>query len=292
MNLPFHLIFEYVDRVKPDYVQTAFNCFFTPTGFPKKEEETDAFPLFFEWLIFDYREQNKSKLIVEYFLKNPDKLEQSVLTQLEQVIKTYWYGGFQLCRRKKGEWLEGEHLFSGKKIIIYDHLGSVKLPLEGMIIGRVAKVDNRWYMVGSNPIYIPQTYTLRMRKIMKKNISPYSSPQDTWQLLLKHREKIPPPPVITQKEVLIKRKEIEQTYQQLTKDLVGCMAFKQLIKMIYEEDGRPPLDVWKQIKKAGLVEKLFIENFQLFNDIWNYFPHKILSNECPVVLFNKFSNKK
>jgi hypothetical protein len=291
MKLPFHLIIEYAHQNKPGWVKEAYDKFFAPTGYPKEEEDRDAFPLFSEWLIYDYPTQNKSILLVEYYLKNPDKLDQSILVQFEQIIKTHWYGGFQLGRRKKGEWLEGEHLFSGKKIIIYDHHGSINLPMEGMIIGRVAKVDDKWCLIGSNPIYLPMTYTSRMKKIMRTNKSPYVSPQDTWQLLLKHREKTPTPSSVTDEDILKKRKELEINYQQITKDAINCMSFKQLVKLIYEEDGRPPLDVWEQITKAGLPNKIFVKHIELFNDIWNYFPHKILNNNCPVGLFNKFNKE-
>ena len=292
MNLPFHLVIEYAKRTNPNLVQMAYNQFFSSAGYPNEEQEQDAFPLFSEWLIYDFHEQNKSTFLAEYFLKNPDNLDQSTLDQIEQVIKTHWYGGFQIGKRKKGEWFEGEHLFSGKKIIVYDKQGSKNLPLEGTIIGRVAKVDGRWYIMGTNPLYLPQTYTLRMRKIMRKNTAEiYSSPQNAWELLKKHSDPTPAPPKISYRQILKKRQSIEVKYNSVAKDFAGCITFTKLIELIYEEDGRSPLDYWEKIIKSGLPRKLFFEHTELFNDIWNYFPHKILNNECPIALYNKLSRK-
>lgn len=292
MKLPFHLVIEFAKHTYPNEVQTAYNQFFSPTGYPTEEQEQDAFPLLSEWLIFDFNRLNKSTFLAEYFLKNPDQLDEAILNQIKQVIKTQWYGGFQIGNRKKGEWFEAEHLFSGKKVIIYDKQGSASLPDRGMIIGRVAKVDGRWYLVGSNPLYLPTVFTPRMKKIMHKNKDDaYLSPQKAWELLKKHYEPTPTPPKITFREILQKRKEIETNYKQIAEEIPGCMSFAKLIKLIYEEDGRPPLDYWQKIIKFGLPAKIFIENTNLFNDIWNYFPHKILNNECPVALYNKLSGK-
>src|SRR3989338_8721425 len=189
MNLPFHLIIEYAKRTNPDLVQIAYNQFFLSIGYPNEEQDQEAFGLFSEWLIYDFHEENKSTFLAEYFLKNPDNLDQSTLNQIEQVIKTQWYGGFQIGKRKKGEWLEAEHLFSGKTITIYDKAGSKNLPDEGSIICRVAKVDGKWYIMGANPLYLSQIFTPRMRKIMHKNkTEAYSSPQNAWELLKKHSE--------------------------------------------------------------------------------------------------------
>lgn len=292
MKLPFHLVTDYVHNWKANLAQEAFNQFFKPTGFPTKKQETEAFPLFSEWLIFDYRLPSGVTFIAEYYLKNPDKLQKSVLDQLAQVISSQWYGGFQLGRRKRGEWFEGEHLFSGKTLKIYDKIGSSNLPDQGMIIGRVAKINEHWGLVGASPLYIPQTFTERMRRIMRNNSSPYRSPQDAWILLQKHGEKTPLPPKMTKIEIEKKRQDLGSLYKRLTKNISGCISFEQLIRKIYEEDGRPPLDVWELIMKAGLPKKLFFEQTELFNDIWNYFPHKILNDNCPTELFNRLSRKK
>ena|SRR3990167_6536091 len=117
--------------------------------------------------------------------------------------------------------------------------------------------------------------------------------QNAWVLLQKHDQKpTPTPPKVSKQEILKKRKELEIVYQGLTKEITGCMSFSELIKLIYEEDVRPPLDVWDRIMKKGLPNKIFMENIQLFNDIWNFFPHRSLGNECPVGLYNKFTGKK
>lgn len=293
MNLPFHLIIEYAKRLYPDLVQSAYSQFFSSIDLPNKDQEQDAHALFSEWLIYDFHEQDKSTFLAEYFLKNPDNLGQSELAQIEQVIQTNWYGGFQIGKRKKNYLFEVEHLFSGRKIIIYDKQGYSNLPDEGTIISRVALVDGRWYLVGANPLYLPQTYTLRMKRIMRKNANIiYSTPRDAWELLKIHREQTPQPPKVTEKQIAKKREELRSIYQTAMKTIPKNMPFSKLIKMIYEENGIPPLDVWSKIMKAGLSNKLFHDNIQLFSDIWNYFPHKIINDKCPVALFNKLSGVK
>ena len=127
-----------------------------------------------------------------------------------------------------------------------------------------------------------------MKKQMKKNTSIYSSPKEAWALFVKQNEKTPPPK-LNYKQIEKKRKEIQLKYKSITKNMPGCITFEQLIKKIYEENGDEPLNVWRKIKQEGLSDKLFINEINLFNDIWNFFPHRILNDNSPVELINKFS---
>lgn len=86
----------------------------------------------------------------------------------------------------------------------------------------------------------------------------------------------------TKKEILKRRKEIEQELVDLLKDSDNDFGLDDIKDIIYNEDGQDSLtDVIAMFDNGlGLVE---LENvLELVNDAWNYFPHKILGGLSPM----------
>lgn len=86
----------------------------------------------------------------------------------------------------------------------------------------------------------------------------------------------------TKKEILKRRKEIEQELMDLLKETDSDFGLDDIKEIIYNEDGQDSLtDVIAMFDNGlGLVE---LENvLELVNDAWNYFPHKILGGISPV----------
>ena len=289
MKLPFHLILDYA-HTKIEVVNQAFTEFFAKTNLPDNTQEKEAFPLFVEWLIFDFRQQSGVSFLNEYILKNPDKIEEKILNQLKQVAETFIYGGFEIVYvDRKLSLINLEHLFSGKTYAVYDKMGASSVAEKGTIINRIAKVDGGWYMVGSNPIYLPNTFTKRFKKILKGQ-SVYPSPQDTW-LFFTNRTKYTEPENLSKDDVVKKRQSLKKQYELLVKKHNFKLSFAKLLSLIYEENGSPPLDIWAKITKQGISNEVFVMNTALFQDIWNYFPHKILNNNSPVEIYQKNRNR-
>lgn len=289
MTFPFHLVIDYAHQNR-SLTDTAFLEFFKESGVPNEEQAPQAFPLFAEWLIFDYVKPNGSTFLAEYYLKNPDNLDQDSLSYLEQILQTQQYGGFEIISVNRGQWIELEHLFFGKKVKVFDHVGSLEIATEGMIISRIARVNNKQYIIGSNPFYLPQSFTKRLKNTLKGQHA-YPSPIETWKLF-STTTVYAEPENLSYQDILKKRKSLEVQYEKIAKKNGIKLTFNQLSEFVYEENGKRPFDFWTMIMKKGLPEEVFYEHSQLFQDIWNYFPHKALNDKSPVELFQNVSKNR
>lgn len=228
----------------------------------------------------------------EYVLKNPDKLEGKELDRFKQIVETHFYSQFEILAIKRSQWIRVEDLFSGNSYIIYEKKGSETLPKRGVIPGRVAKVDGRWYLVGANSVYFPITYTERAKEHFKKIKMKNYSPRDTVELLMSHEQSpFQPPSIPTAEELKKKRKSLKKEYSKIAKKYDSTLLVDKLVEEIYKEDRVNVLDFWKGLEKKGLKFEMLIENTELFQDIWNYFPHKCLDGLSPIELFTKLNKK-
>lgn len=287
MKLPFHLVINFA-YTREQEVRKSRREFFSDAEPLTKEQEKEALPLFYEWLIYDYRLANGSSFIIEYSLRNPDNLDKDMVSCFRQVVESQWYGAFEIVRVKRGKWLHLKHLLTGRKIKVYDQTSSATIPEQGTLIGRIGKINKQWYFVGSNPIYLPVTYTNRMKKLFQKTNQQYfSSPKDTWRLFA--LKAVPPPAETSSEEIKRKRKLVRQEYQSLAKKHNLSLSFKQVAAEIYEEDNVSPLKIFKRLMKQGLPKEVLVENLKIFEDIWNYFPHKIHKGKSPVEVYQEIN---
>lgn len=287
MKFPLHLAIEYA-HTKPFELDRAYKEFFGTVG-PDEITNEDVKALYFEWLIFEYRQKSGTTFLTEYALRNPDQLSDTQLDQFRQIIKTHRYSEFQIISVAPRLYIEVEDIFSGTKYKVYDTLGSQNSQKKGVLKARIACVDTKWYLVGANPIYIPMVYTPRMKKILQKDFHmTHSFIKDTAEILLQ-REKNPPQPpkVPTKKELIAKRKDMEKLYESRVISYNVKLPFQKLIREIYEENRVNMLDFWQELTKKGLTAKFIVKEFSILQDIWNYFPHKVLNGLSPVEAYGK-----
>jgi len=284
VNFPFKNIVKFALKEEP-IVDRALEEFLGGTLPPKGEEE-ETFSLFTEWLIFNFCTQRTLSFLNEYILVNPDSLESPALSEFKEIAETQWYGGFEILKVKRGEFLELEHLFSGRKIRVFDRLGSKNAPPEGTILCRVAKVGGQYYLVGGDPFFLPLTHTQRMKKMMREKQEDFcSSPKESLQLLLSKKE---PSKSYNQREILKKRSELKKEYLILFKKYSFLPPFADLIGRIYlEKRTESFLDIIETLFKSEEAKEFIINNNRLLQDVWNFFPHKILRGKCPTELFQK-----
>lgn len=286
MKLPFHLVIDFAHTQQGD-VQKALGQFFGQTSFPDKDQEEEAYPLFSEWLIFDYKQANGLTFLADYILRNPDDLDKKLLSSFQQVLASQWYGEFEITEVVRSKYVLLEHLYSSTKVQVYDKTSTVSIPEEGTLHARLGKNDGKWYFVGANPIYMPLTHTKRMKQLLQKEIDrPKFSPIDTWRLL---SQKVPPPPKENAQDIKKKREDLRRQYMDTMKRFGATLPFQTLTKIIYEETSSQPLDLFMALTKKGMPEELIFTESQLLQDIWNYFPHKILHGKSPAELFQKLS---
>ena len=76
-----------------------------------------------------------------------------------------------------------------------------------MLLARIAKIQKKWYLVGANPVHVPMTYTLRMKKILRKNDKgSCPSVKDAAKMLIKQENNPTRPPKPVSKEKVTKYK--------------------------------------------------------------------------------------
>lgn len=275
---------------RPAEVDKAYQQFFGQLPFSELKTEWEE--LFLEWLVFDFRPSSGISFLVEYTLRNPDNLGEEKINQFKQIAKTHFYSQFEILKVKRGEWIRVENLFDGKVYKVYEKKGSETLPGKGLIPARVANVDGKWYFVGANSIFYPLTHTERAKKhLWSLKIKKYS-PKDTVDLL-RAREENPPEPVQipTAKELKEKHISLEKEYKELAQKHHSTLPFDRLISAIYREERVNVLDFWTELENKGLKTEMLMENVGLFQDIWNYFPHKCLNNLSPIEAFKKIKKR-
>ena len=131
------------------------------------EQQEQVMALFSEWLIFEYRNNKNQRLIDLYYLKDPDSLPENQSKELKQIIETERYDFLEIDEIKKGEHFTAYGIYSGKEYKIYDKMGSSSLPEIGTLPGRIAKINKKWHLVGTDTFVIPMTYTNRAKKMLK-----------------------------------------------------------------------------------------------------------------------------
>jgi len=240
--------------------------------------------LFNEWLIFDFKLSNGTSIAGEYYLKNPDNLDQSLLNELEQILSTQFYDLLEIMEVKQGEWIKLYSFKKGVIIKVWDIAGSSSAVDKTTLTGRVAKINGRWYLVGSNGVQLPFNSTPRHKRIMRqaKGDSIFT-PKDTLNFLTNiSLKQSGGPKTYTKKEIKNKRVKLEKKFNKLTKKFNFKLDFKKMVEFVYNENYQSNhADMFKDFVKLGVPEKVFIDSLSLFQDILNFFPHKKLKGKCP-----------
>lgn len=268
-------------------------------GEEELDEETENFkkilPLFNEWLIFDFKLPSGMNAITEYYLKNPDRLSQDLLLELKQIIETQKFEMLEIINIKKGEWIEVYGVFSGNIYKIYDYLGSLSLPEKGSFFGRVAKIDNKWLLVGSDTFSLPVISTTRAKRMyLKQKIS--LTPKDIWRFWLTPKE--PDRDLeftmrMSAKDLENRREKLKSRFEQKKKKTNFKTDFKQVLDFIKNENYKDKFaDFFKDLTKLGIPPKVILEEISLFNDLWNFFPHKSLKGKSPAEIYHNSSKNK
>ena len=291
MKFPFHLIINYAQTKPVEMDRALYDFFGSPSENPMEDENIEA--LFLEWLMYEYKQLSGTTFIAEYTLKNPDRLPQQKIRQFEQIIETNRYSEFEIQVVVPGSHLVVEDVYMSKVYTVYDTLGSMNGKSKGILKARIGHVEGRWHLVGANPIYVPLTYTNRMKDILRRDFGLHGiSVRDTAQLLLEHSHHPPEkPPLITKSALKEKRKVLEQAYKEASTLCGVTLLFETLTQAIYEEDRVNVLDFWHSLLKQGLTEEFFVKHLEIVQDIWNYFPHQCLGNHSPVEAYATLSKK-
>ncbi len=272
-------------------MRKAVEEFFGKTAIDPHMENIEAISgLFNEWLIFDFKMPSGATFIVDYYFKNPDSLSKKLLEELQQIIETQHFEMFELQSVKRGEWLKVYGLHSGKNYTVYEHSGSLKALEKGTFWGRIAKVHDKYILVGSNPMYFPTTSTPRLKKKFLENKPDHFSPKDVLPLVLPQKIK---PSVfekmqMTPYELEKKKGSLKERFEKIQKDNSLSVSFKDIVSFVYYEHYKTNFaDFYADLVKLGVPEEIVFSKADLFNDIWNFFPHKSLNGKSPYDMYKE-----
>ncbi|MBU0978727.1 hypothetical protein KKF92_02765 [Patescibacteria group bacterium] len=249
------------------------------------QDEINAF--FNEWLIFEFKSSQNQLIITKYFFENPDNLPESELKEIQQIIESQRYDFFEIIKVKRGEWIDTYGLTAGKKYKIYDFKGSISIAPKGVIPGRVAKVGQKWILVGCDTFLLPISYTNRAKKMLfQDNQQSNMSCKHALELYLALQNNQSQATIYTKKQIKNKRKEIKRKYQKLTQKYKCSVPFAVLEKFIYQENYQNNFaDSLTDMMALGLPLNMVKQETALLSDLWNSFPHKILDDKCPIELY-------
>ena len=244
--------------------------FFGKTPIDPHMENIEAISgLFNEWLIFDFKMPSGTTFIVDYYFKNPESLPKEQLEELQQIIETQQFEMLELQSIKRGEWLKVYGLRSGKNYTVYEHSGSLAAPDRGIFWGRIAKVHDKYILVGSNPMYFPTTATPRLKKFYLDNKPDHFSPKDVLPLVLPPRAKpsLNEKKQMSKKELEKKRASLKEQFENLQKDDSLSVSFENIVSFVYNEHYKTNFaDFFADLVKLGVPEKIIFST-NLFNDI-------------------------
>jgi len=245
--------------------------------------------LFNEWFIFDFQPTiSEATPVSQYYFKNPYNLPEIQLKELEQIIKTEKYSMYQIKEVKKGKWLDLADIFSGKSYKVYDIKGSSNTNDKGTLAGRLAKVDGKWIVVGSDPLYFPITYTERSLNFFSKSKdSQKLNPKYIFDQFIKNQKEGKPDEDI---KVKVFRGELERQYKSMIKKYKLKANFEKLLDFVYRENYENHFaQFFKDLfMKLKIPEKVIFENLNFFQNIWNYFPHEVLNGLCPNEMYRRY----
>ncbi len=282
MNFKLGKVISYINRSGANIEKAAEEFFGKNDIFPEMPAFENISSLFNEWFIFDYKLQSDLTIISEYYLKNPDQLSDQLMNELKQITQTHTYDLFEIEKVEPGQNVTVWGLFTGQRYKVLEKSLSLSLKGQrGCFFNRIAKINGNYYFIGSNPVFIPITYTDRSKKLFKSENIEKISPKNALDFFLLPKDK-PPETIVTKKEIKNIRKRLQKQFEKLKKKYGIITTFDTLKDFLFHENYKNHFaDIYRDILTIGITERMVVENTQFFQNFWNYFPHKKLNGQCP-----------
>ena len=279
LNFKFGKIVDYAYRHRA-WIKSAVSEFF-----PDATVKPEFIGLFNEWLIFDFKPAEGTSLAKQYYLTNPDNLSQDLMAELEQILKTQFYDLLEIEAIKKDQWLKFYSFAKKKRFQVWDKAASGDVTAKGTLIARIGQAGGKWYLVGADPWRWPFSSTERYKRILAKAKDFKITMKDTLGFMLEY-EASPAGqkrPAYTAKELKNIRKKLEKKYTHLSQKYGLTLPFDRVTEFIYQENYTHNFATafTDLIKLARVPEAAFPEVMNLFQELWNFFPHKILGGISP-----------
>jgi len=293
LNFKLGKILAYAVRSGANFEKASREFFAGLNPYPGMPNEKEISPLFNEWFIFDYRLPSGITWAMDYYARNPDQLPALILDELKQIIETQVYDFVEVEKVNPGKWVEVYSLPTGKRYRVTEIMLSLGLgERRGCFFNRLAKVNGQYYFVGSDPAFLPVTYTERSKKFFLKQRSAFS-PKDALAFWLPKEGMEKPDDdlgYLQQKGGLLKkRRELALKFKSLRKKYPVKLSFRALVDFVYQEKYKDHFADFHidLISKLGIPEEMVFTEVKFFQDLWNFFPHKVLGGRSPAERFKE-----
>ena len=96
----------------------------------------------------------------------------------------------------------------------------------------------------------------------------------------------------TKKEIKAKQKMLGEKYQKISQKLNIKVSFTTVLEFIYNENYQTNFTDWqKDISVLGFEFDFISDNLKLFENIWNFYPHKRLGGKSPAQMYTEIYGK-
>lgn len=108
---------------------------------------------FNEWLLYDFRLENRSTILEDFVQRNPLELTDEELDVYRSLLKSE-PGLYEVMDVKKKKGLRLRSVSTGHEYDVHEKQGTIGVKPGRLIYGRVGKVGDQYELVGSNGIYL------------------------------------------------------------------------------------------------------------------------------------------
>lgn len=119
---------------------------------------------FMEWFLYDYKLQNGQSLLESFIATNPLKLSKSEEAIYSGLLLTNEYGWYEIMAIVPEKSMTLRNVQTNKRLVVQEKMGTYQASVGALITGRVAKIEDHFELVGSDPVYFPVQISPRARK--------------------------------------------------------------------------------------------------------------------------------
>ncbi len=259
-------------------------------GCPAEEVESldieleEAFPLFKEWLIYDFRMKNGSTPLEDFCKRNPLNLPENRLKDYEDILENE-YGLYEILQVKWHEGMRIRNLQTEKEYWVKEKLGTEQARSGMIIFARAGKTGDHWELVGANSPVLPMKIGEGAKKYFieaKDAITPLT----TYQLFYRHGSTEKSPARIEEKDPAKAMDNFQRELEKIGLDsLISAATAKEWIRD-GKWEGHP--EYYLNLICGLLTEDESEEDtsslIAAFNDLYNTTAQKALKGKSPCEL--------
>lgn len=119
---------------------------------------------FMEWFLYDYKLRNDQSLLENFVASNPLNLSEIEMLIYRDLLLTNEYGWYEIMEVIPEKSMTLRNVQNDKTWVVQEKMGTYHAHVGALITGRVAKIEDHYELVGSDPVYFQVRISPRVRK--------------------------------------------------------------------------------------------------------------------------------